>query len=431
MQDTPHITEELLYYIWSLKRFDLTDLNTTKGSPIQIINWGHRNKNSGPDFLEAKIKIGNETWAGHVEMHVKASDWRRHRHQNDAAFSNVILHVVFEADEEIVLVDDEELACLELQNRVAKPLISHYKSLIDSQYHIPCQGNLAHVDLQSPAVIGWYESILVERLISKTKRIDMILEHTQGDWEEAFYRMLGRNFGFKVNGDTFEALTIALPRKILLKYRSNLKQIEALIFGQAGMLEGDWEDSYPGSLKEEFQHLKSLHNLAPLSQHRWKFMRLRPANFPTIRLAQFAVLIYGNVHLFSRALAAASIKELLHMFRSEVSGYWKTHYRFEMETLKTSKKLGVSSICLILINTVIPFLFHFGKVNGQLEMQEKALEFLQEIKAEKNKIIEEFSALNFQISSAFDSQALLQLYSEYCKNKRCLECAIGNKILRE
>lgn len=422
------IKEDLLYYVWRLKNFDLDLLNTTTGQKIQIIDSGIRNYDSGPDFLHARIKIGERLWAGHVEMHVNASDWNRHQHQNDPAFQNVILHVVYQEDVKINLPNGEELACVELNQRINWGIINNYQKLVLNTNWIPCEKNDRNI---SPLTLrAWYEGVLVERLSAKTLKIHTVLEATEYDWEEAFYRLLGRNFGFSVNADAFEALMISLPRKILVKHRDKLFQLEALLFGQAGFLEEDFQDDYPRELKLEYRYLQKKYGLTPIPAHMWKFMRMRPANFPTIRIAQFAVLIFKSVHLFSKTLAAQSVKEINNMFQSDVSGYWRSHYMFDKESERKVKKIGKSSSELILINTVVPFLFHYGQVQLQENLQERAIRFLDELPGESNQIVKKFKTLNFPAGTAFDSQALIQMKTTYCDLKRCLDCAIGNSILK-
>ncbi|NND07518.1 MAG: DUF2851 family protein [Saprospiraceae bacterium] len=430
MQSAPTslIKEELLYYVWRLKRFDLQDLQTSSGQTIQILDAGLRNNDAGPDFSLARIKLGDDTWVGHVEMHVRASDWIRHRHQDDPAFENVVLHVVYECDKQICLPNGEPLACLALQNRIEPSLVKSYKELMEVEAWIPCANNRRVTS--DIALQAWYERVLVTRLEEKTAYIRDVFEHTREDWEETFYRILARNFGFKVNADAFEALAISTPRKLLIKHKDNLKQIEALLFGQAGLIPDQPQDDYTRGLQQEYGFLRKKYTLAPLESHRWKFMRMRPANFPTIRLAQFGVLIFKTAHLFSKMLAAKSTKELRQMFNSEVSWYWKDHYRFDQTSPKKSKKLGTSSIDLILINTIIPLLFFYGKFQQQGVFSDRALTFLQELKPERNRVITKFRALSFPVSSAFDSQALLQLKKQFCDPKQCLSCTIGHDILK-
>ncbi len=422
------IREDLLYYVWSLKCFDLNSLTTQDGQQIQILNVGYRNHDSGPDFLEAKLRIGNKTWVGNIEMHVLASDWQKHGHEDDPAFQNVILHVVYVADITIQLPNGEHLSCLEMRDRISPSITGQHHTWMKAVTWIPCQDN--ERSIESPIMVAWYERLLVERLSQKTERIKTVLEVTKNDWEETFYRQLGRNFGFKKNSEAFEMLTASLPHKIILKHKDKLMQIEALFFGQAGLLDKDFIDEYPKKLQKEYLFLQKKYNLTPLKSQQWKFMRMRPANFPTIRIAQFSVLLYRATHLLSKMLAVQSLQEIVHMFGSEVSGYWKSHYIFDKATVYKSRKLGKKSIHLILINTVVPFLFLYGKHHHQAGLQDKALKLLSETPPESNQIIKKFSDLGFTAQSAFDTQALLQLKKHYCDQKKCLQCAIGNAILK-
>jgi hypothetical protein len=427
--NTPTIDEQLLYYLWRLKRFDLDDLKTTQGEPLQILDAGIRNSDSGPDFHLARIRIGTQTWIGHVEMHVKSSDWYRHQHQDDPAFENVILHVVYEHDKEVTLPNNESLACLSLKARLDVSLIQFYQELMQTETWIPCARHTFPLDVVR--VTSWYERVLVERLERKTLQVQEMLEQTENDWEETMYRLLARNFGFNVNSEPFERLARATPRRILMKHKDKLHQLEALLFGQSGLLPNAPIDLYTEELAEEYIFLSKKYNLTPLEAHHWKFMRMRPANFPTIRLAQFILLFYKTEHLFSKMLAARSAQEIRQMFVSEVSWYWKTHYRFGEPSAKRSRKLGRASVDLIIINTIVPLLFHYGQYHQENKYKDRALAYLQELKSESNRTIRQYQTLDFPVNSAFDSQALLQLKKYYCDKKRCLDCSIGHALLRE
>ncbi len=422
-----NLQEDFLYYIWKVKQFDHRELTTTDGKALQILEYGTRNHHSGPDFLHAKIQIDDTIWAGHVEMHIKASDWNQHGHQSDPNYQNVILHVVMLNDKVIELSNGEPLPCLELQTKVNPTVIRRYHQLMGSLSWIPCEKSISQT---SPLIMRtWLERVLVERLESKTLRIREVLKETDNDWEEAFYRLLARNFGFGVNGDVFESLARSLPRKVLLKHKDQITQVEALLFGQAGFLERSFVDAYPQKLKEEYQFLKRKYDLSPVYAHLWKFMRMRPRNFPTIRLAQFAVLFFRTNHLFSKMLAAVSIREVYEMFRTEVTAYWKDHFVLEETSPKQSKKLGKGSIQLLIINTIAPFLFMYGKVHTNDTMQQKAIDFLGQLPAESNKVVRGFSSIGVTAENAMESQALLQLKKDYCDRKACLECSIGHGLL--
>ena len=424
-----HPPESLLHHVWKLKKFDLKNLKTVSGLPITIIKAGIQNDDAGPDFLNAEIKVGNNIWHGHVEMHVRASDWIKHNHQIDQAYRSVILHVVFIADVAINLPNGEPLACLELQHRIDPGILDGCATLHSSTTWIPCQNILKPINPITQR--AWYERLLVERLEIKTQRIHEALTDTNGDWEEAFYRLLARNFGFKKNADAFEALAINTPRHILLRHRDKLEHIEALLFGQSGLPPKASNDAYTNRLKQDYQFFERKYHLSPMEGHRWKFLRMRPANFPTIRIAQFAVLFYRTNHLFSKALTARSITEIRNMLTSEVSGFWQTHYTFKEDGSAQSKPkhLGEASLDLICINTIVPLLFYYGIRHGYQEFKQRALNFLEDLKAEKNQILKRFSETGLASDSAFDSQALLQLKSHYCDKRRCLQCAIGNALL--
>ncbi len=428
-----HPPEAFLYYLWHLKRFNFENLTTTQGEPITIVKTGYRNEDAGPDFLHAELQLGKDTWFGHVEMHIRASDWIRHKHQDDPGYSSVVLHVVYEADCEISLPNGEPLACLELKNRIDAALEQKYLSLVASEQWIPCENLLRSNPVPEIKLTSWYERLLVDRLETKTHRIAQTLVETHEDWEEAFYRLLARNFGFQKNADAFEALATSTPRNVLLRHKNKLRHIEALLFGQSGLIPEKSEDNYTRGLRDDYLFYAKKYDLTPLEKRQWKFMRMRPANFPTVRIAQFSVLFYRSNHLFSKALAAQSVSEIRNMFTSEVSGYWRTHYTFEGASDSKSRKktLGDASIELIIINTIVPFLFYYGARHQYDSFKQRAMKFLEELKSEKNQVLSRFADLGLQSSSAFDSQALLQLKSCYCVKKKCLQCSIGNTLLNK
>ncbi len=427
--DPSDVQEDLLYYVWKLKRFDHSDLTTTSEETIQVLDPGKHNFDSGPDFTFARVKIGDRLWVGNVEMHVRSSDWLRHGHQHDDAYANVILHVVLDDDEKIELPNGEPLACLALGERIDPGLITSYQDLMEAESWIPCEKN--ERPISDIALKSWYQRILVERILNRATTLERILEDTRHDWEEAFYRLMFRSFGFKVNADAFEALATCTPRKILIRHRDRIHRLEALLYGQAGFLDGTFEDRYPNDLKQDYTFLRTKYQLTPLQPQQWKFMRMRPVNFPTVRIAQLAVLLYKTTHLFSRVLAARSITEIRNMFESQVSWYWRDHYRFDQESAKRNKKLGKSSIDLIIINTIVPVLYLYGRVHQKWTFTERALDFLEALPGEKNSIIARFKDLGFNTETAFDTQALLELKKHYCDRKRCLECSIGHSIFKE
>ena len=424
------LTEDFLYYLWKFRLFDRAALQTTDGEPIEISSVGLHNTDSGPDFQNARIRIGDTTWAGNVEIHVSSSDWHKHNHTHDGAYKNVILHVVYRNDEQITLPDGRKLPTLELQNRIAGELFNRYHALIfGNQTIIPCEASIGSVD--EFAMRTWLTRVLVERLEKRSTAVIAALETNRGDWEETFYQFLAANFGFKTNALPFELLARSLPQNILAKNKNNPMQVEALIFGQAGFLEGELQDEYPNKLKEEYNYLRKKYNLTPVETHLWKFMRLRPQNFPTIRLAQFAALISRSNHLFSKVLDTQDVNALRDLFTDiSVNPYWDEHYRFDVPAKPSSKSLGAASVDVLLLNTMALFLFSYGK-HLQLEhFVNRALKLLESLPAEKNNIINDFTALGVKVNTAFESQALLELRNNYCTFKKCLQCGIANKILR-
>lgn len=420
--------EDFLHYLWRTKRLDARDLHTTEGESLEILHFGTYNPHSGPDFTNARLRIGDTIWAGNVEMHLCSSEWLVHGHQTDKAYDNVILHVVLEEDQVIARASGERIPCLEVKSLVPPKLSSTYLKLLHNEYWIPCQYHFFQVKEMTKNL--WLERLLVERIEEKTNIISENLKCNNNNWEETFYQMLARNFGMKVNAEPFELLAKSTPLLTLLKHKNSLTQLEALLFGQAGLLESGFENDYPNQLKKEYNFLQKKYNLTPILGESWKFMRLRPASFPTIRVAQFATLIFQSNHLFSKMLAAKDIAELENMFELKLSNYWLTHYIFDKESKKSQKKLGKSAIHLLIINTIIPFLFLYGKLRSEDHYQDKALQLLEQLPPENNHIIENWHKLGMTPISASQTQALLQLKNQYCDSKRCLDCAIGNAILQ-
>ncbi len=420
--------EEFLWYIWKFRLFDNKDLQTTSGEEIKILKVGEHNTDSGPDFFNARIKIGSTEWAGNVEVHTHSSDWHKHKHTTDKAYDNIILHVVHEADETIKRKSGEEIPTLELKDKIPQNIYGKYMQFKSSKDWIPCEKQIAWVDKFT--LNNWLDRLLVERLERKSKTILDSLKQNKNNWEETFYQMLARNFGQKINSEPFELLAKSLPVSVLAKHKNSLVQIEALIFGTAGMLEKDFKDDYPNELKKEFKFLKSKFKLKPIDVSLWKFMRLHPPNFPTIRISQFANLIYRSSHLFSKILEASSVKQIVSLLETETSEYWQTHYRFDKVSPKRKKKLGNDSVNIIIINTIVPFLFIYGKQKGEEKHCDNALLFLEKLEAENNSIISKWKSIGVTVKSSYETQALLQLKNEYCVNKKCLQCSTGNALLK-
>ncbi|MDB5157927.1 MAG: hypothetical protein JWR50_2634 [Mucilaginibacter sp.] len=372
-------TEDFLHYIWKFRLFDRDNLQTTGGESIEIHSAGMHNTDSGPDFTNGRIKIGDTTWAGNVELHLSSSDWAKHNHTKDSAYDNVILHVVYRDDEPVILPNGRQIPTLELKDRIPDDLYNRYHNLVyGNQTIIPCEASIGKLD--DFTLRTWFTRILIERLEKKSTAVITALELNRGDWEETFYQFLAANFGFKTNAVPFELMAKSLPQNILAKHKNNPLQIEALIFGQAGFLTGDFTDEYPQKLKIEYEFLRKKFSLTPMDNHLWKFMRMRPLNFPTVRLAQFAALVVNSNHLFSKILDIKDVKSLQKLFTDlHVNAYWDEHYQFDKSSKPASKNMGPASADLLLLNTLALFLFSYGKHNQQQYFIDRSLKLLENL----------------------------------------------------
>lgn len=420
------MSEEFLYFIWQNQLFDKKEFYTSDGEIIEVINSGTRNTDSGPDFFNAKIKIGETIWAGNVEIHVKSSDWYKHSHEKDKAYDSLILHVVNENDKEVYNSQGNKLETAKIL--FDKKYLESYKDLLNSKLWINCENQINKVE--SIYISSWLNTLLVERLEQKSQVVKLILEKNKNDWEETLYQLVARNFGLNTNSLPFELLAKSLPQKILAKHKNNILQIEALLFGQAGFLNDELDDNYYNLLKAEYKILKQKYSLVPLETHLWKFLRIRPSNFPTIRISQFANLIYNSVNLFSKILETEKVSQIVDLLNVRASEYWNNHYQFGKKTEENERKsLGKSSTDIIIINSIVPLLFMYGKMRDNEGLCELSLDFLNNIKAEKNNVISKWSEIGIKAENAFDSQSLLQLKNSYCAKNECIKCLIGNKII--
>ena len=393
------------------------------GEEVQIIFPGQYNTNQGPDFLNARLKINRTMWIGSVELHLRTSDWKRHRHEEDRNYKNVILHVVWEDD-----AFEHKIPVLELKDRVSKILLERYDDLMNSSAFIPCENSI-HA-FPSIHWEGWKQRLIAERLLRKTKTVESFLRQSNYHWEETLWWLLARNFGMKVNGDAFESVARSLPLQILSRHRNQIHQLEALLLGQAGLLEDEPVEDYAGILKQEYEfhrlkyHLHKSH-IQPL------FLRMRPGNFPTIRLAQLAMLIHQSSHLFSILKEAAAVDQIRSWLNISASKYWNKHYRLNEASGFRKKQLGSVMIDNIIINTAIPVIFAYGEYHAEDTYKQKALGWLETISAENNKLTQEFRWLGISNKTAYDSQALIEMKNEYCNKKRCLDCSVGNFLLKK
>ena len=421
------MTEEFLNYLWKFSLYD-KDLKLVTGEDFHVIDPGIINTDAGPDFFLSKIRIGDTIWAGNAEIHIKSSDWKRHEHQNDDLYNNIILHVVYENDVPVKRKDGENIPAIELKEHFPKSLYEKYMDFMGSLNWIPCEKMIYNVNRF--AMNNWIDRVLVERLEFKAREIEKQLEYNANNWEETFYQFLCRNFGFNVNSMPFELVAKSLPMKYLAKHKGNKFQIEALLFGQAGLLSGKFKDDYPKVMLKEYSFLRKKYGLNPIDKHLWRLLRLRPVNFPTIRLAQFADLVTKSSHLFSKILEAESIEQLNADFKVGVSDYWEAHYTFDKPSAKKKKELGKTAFNLIVINTIVPFLFVYGSARNDQKIIDRSLKFLDVLPGETNSITSRWKLLGMNVQTAFYTQALIFLKKEYCKKKKCLSCGIGNEILK-
>lgn len=420
--------EDFLHYLWKFKKFDTLHLKTSNEQEITIINVGQYLEQAGPDFFNAQIIIGNQKWAGNVEIHLKSSDWYVHHHEKDAAYENVILHVVWEHDTEVFRKNNSEIPVLELKNYVDKEVLTNYQRLVTPKSWIFCEKQLS--DLDNFVLKNWQERLFFERLERKSKAIYDLLEQTNKDWEAVLFCMLAKNFGLNTNGETFLKIAQSIPFSIIRKESFEVENLEALLFGKAALLDSDKEDTYFKDLKFRYFYLLHKYQLGPDNEAQLQFFKHRPDNFPTIRLSQLAHLYHLHQNLFSKINSIATVTAVYELFQVSTSAYWETHYQFDKVSPKKSKKLSKSFVDLLLINTIIPIQFAYAKSSGK-EVAEDLMAMLSMVAPEKNAIIEKFASFGVLSNSAFDSQSLLQLKNEYCNRGKCLDCAIGVELLKK
>ena len=416
--------EEFLHFIWKNKLYDAIE-SVDSYLDIEVIEPGLHNFDAGPDFFNAKVRVGHTIWAGNVEIHLKSSDWEKHGHHMNPAYNNVILHLVTEHDKDVFHAGGQKV--LTALIRFGKRYYHKYEKLMHSERQIACSDEFKNID--SFTLKFWLTNMLVERIESKTEYLRNLLAYCNNSWEEVFYISLARSFGFKVNSEPFEWLARSLPLVVLGRNKNNIMRIEALLFGQAGFLDDIIEAPDFMLLKKEYLYLKNKYKLKPIDKSLWKFLRIRPDNFPTVRIAQFAALIHGSSHLFSKILEIEHISELYTLFKIQADKRWDSVYTFGKEAKKKPKRLSHTAIDNIIINTVLPILFLYGKEKNNESYINRTPTFFEAIKPEHNKILNKWSEIGFHAKNAFESQAIIHLFNNYCTNKRCIECHIGCKLL--
>ena len=421
------VSEQLLHFIWRFRLFDNESLLLHSGEALEIISPGIYHQDSGPDFQNARIRIENTLWAGNIEIHIRSSDWFRHHHEIDAAYNNIVLHVVLDHDADVLDVNCQHVAVLELRKLIPHELFNRWKQLSESMFGIPC-ASLGRPDVMT--MRNWIDRLVAERMEIKANRVSLLLKLNKNHWQETMYCFLFRSMGMQTNALPFELLARSIPYSIILQYRQSVFQLEALLFGQSGLLHDEHIDEYPRLLWEEYLFLKKKHKLKQMDVHLWKFLRMRPLNFPSIRIAQLAYLLNEKEISPDLFREMKTIKEWNSWLNVGVSPSWEEHFVFDKFCKKQKKILGKSASRNVLINAIIPFLFVYASHQGDDLLKERVMDVLYKLTAEKNGIMNEWIALGIQPSCAAESQGLIQLKLEYCDKRRCLNCALGHRILK-
>ena len=418
--------EQLLHYVWKHKIFPLKELKTTTGQQVEVIDTGLANTDAGPGFFNAKLKLDGVLWIGNIEIHERSSDWFKHGHHADTGYNSVILHIASEIDTEISRSNGERIP--QIQLICPEAVRTNYKELLETDSYPPCYRIIP--SLSPFTAHSWMSALQMERFEQKATLLNERLKRCQGNWEDAFFITLARNFGFGLNGDAFETWAHRLPFRAVDKHRNDLFQIEAIFFGQAGILEDSDGDGYYLRLKKEYTYLQHKFGLIPMDASLWRFLRLRPANFPHIRIAQLACLYHRAYGLLSRIMETETLQGVRDILKGGTSEYWLTHYTFGGSSPSRPKTLSNTSLDLLIINTVVTFLYAYGLHKGNPVLCARAGSFLEELKAENNYITRMWEQCGMKASNAADSQALIQLKKEYCDKKKCLYCRIGYEYLK-
>lgn len=422
------IPEEFLHFIWRTRLFDLNDLRTSRGDRIRLIDPGRLNPNAGPDFLNARLYLGDTLWVGNIEIHVRTMDWILHGHFEDPAYRSVILHVVWEDDMPLFLPDGSQLPCLEMQGRVRQEVWTRYRQYQANLDWLACRAHFR----ETPELVltGWMDRLSVERLQDQSSRVQAWLDGSRSDWEAVFYTALCRSLGLPVNSDPFEWLAHAVPLGLARKYADRLLCLEALYFGQAGLLAGPFRDEYPNTLVKEYRYLATKHQLTPLPPGIWKFSRLRPASFPTLRIAQLAAMVHFSTHWMGGLAEVGHWQDLSYWFSRPVSEYWQHHYRPDVPSRQPIGSPGQDLIQRIALHAVGPVLFLWGQWKSQTALSESALRLQATLPPEKDKLIEEWKEAGLSGSHAGQTQAMHHWRKKYCQERRCLQCAVGLHLLK-
>lgn len=419
--------EDFLHYIWQYKKFDISDLQTVRGEKLEVINAGQYLQLAGPDFFNGRIVVNGQVWAGNIEIHLRSSDWYIHHHETDAAYDNVILHVVWEHDTDIYRKNNAEIPVLEIRHYIAAETINKYNALADVKSWIHCEKQIAGIN--SFVLENWKERLFFERLQRKAAPITELAAQNTNDWEAVLFCTLAKNFGLNTNGNVFYKIAQSIPFSIIRKESFDAESLEALLMGRAGLLQADKEDVYYNNLQERYKYICIKHRLEEVYIDNVEFFRHRPDNFPTIRLSQLAQLYHTHQNLFSKLTGSVTLDSIYKIFSVQTLPYWQTHYQFDRESPKKRKAITKSFIDLLIINTILPFRFAYAQSTGR-DNSEEIIEMLAQIAPEKNSIIDKFKSFAIESKSAYDTQSLLQLKNEYCTHKKCMQCAVGLELLK-
>ena len=422
------MNEAFLQYVWRHKLLQGGEFMSTDGHTLRIVRQGELNNDAGPDFFNARVAIDGVEWVGNIEVHVRTSDWNAHHHSQDKAYNNIVLHVVYEHDTDILLQNGKRPVTLELKPYIDPKLIERYDSLMQADDDIPCADRLGEM----PGFIldGWLDRLTAERIESKAEVVRRLLGESHGGWEQTCYWLLARYFGGRVNALAFELLAKATDQRLLARWKDDPQRLEALLMGQAGLLEGYFEDDYPRQLQADYEAIRTGAGLRPIDAYLWKFYRIRPSSFPTIRISQFANLVATSSNLFSTLLGMTDAAQIAALFNQPAAEYWCSHYRFDQPSPSHPKAVGRAQAEMLVINAWVPLLFVYGTVHGQQQYKDQAIDLLQQLKAENNNIIRRWKNVGIAADTAARSQALLQLHNSYCLNHRCLDCTIGYNLIK-
>lgn len=422
------MNEAFLQYVWRHKLLQGGEFMSTDGHTLRIVRQGELNNDAGPDFFNARVAIDGVEWVGNIEVHVRTSDWNAHHHSQDKAYNNIVLHVVYEHDTDILLQNGKRPVTLELKSYIDPKLIERYDSLMQADDDIPCADRLGEM----PGFIldGWLDRLTAERIESKAEVVRRLLGESHGGWEQTCYWLLARYFGGRVNALAFELLAKATDQRLLARWKDDPQRLEALLMGQAGLLEGYFEDDYPRQLQADYEAIRTGAGLRPIDAYLWKFYRIRPSSFPTIRISQFANLVATSSNLFSTLLDMTDAAQIATLFNQPAAEYWCSHYRFDQPSPSHPKAVGRAQAEMLVINAWVPLLFVYGTVHGQQQYKDQAIDLLQQLKAENNNIIRRWKSIGIAADTAARSQALLQLHNSYCLNHRCLDCTIGYNLIK-